>query len=227
MRVIDEISIHCSATRPSWMAHNSLPDKLAEIRRWHVDENGWSDVGYHFVMDRDGSIIVARPLDRTGALIRGFNKRKVGICLIGGHGGSERDDFLDNFTAAQEASLRDFIQDMKGKLGPLKVSGHNQYANKACPCFHVPTWYDSTPAKRVPVMGGYKAHAPRESVLQTTSVRSGAGGITTGIVTAVTSLLADLDPTVQLGLIILAGAMIVFSGVNILERVKHWWAGVR
>ena len=56
MREIDEIIIHATATNPSWMTDKPVEDVVAEIRRWHVEERKWSDIGYHAVIHRDGSV---------------------------------------------------------------------------------------------------------------------------------------------------------------------------
>ena len=41
MRKINKIIIHCSATP-------ELKDfDVKDIRGWHVEGNGWSDIGYH------------------------------------------------------------------------------------------------------------------------------------------------------------------------------------
>lgn len=142
MRTITEAIIHTTATRPNWMATRSVADKVQEIRRWHVDGNGWSDIGYHYVIDRGGAIGTGRPLERVGAHVKGRNKQSIGIALVGGHGGSETDKFEDHYTDAQEAALRGLIGELKSRFGDLAVTGHNQYAAKACPCFYVPTWFE-------------------------------------------------------------------------------------
>ena len=54
MRPISEIIVHCSATRPEWCASTTTAAKVAEIRRWHVSDRGWRDIGYHYVIDRNG-----------------------------------------------------------------------------------------------------------------------------------------------------------------------------
>lgn len=111
--------------------------KVAEIRRWHVDGHGWSDIGYHYVIDRDGTIEFGRPISRAGAHTIGRNSNSIGICLIGGFGGSAEDDFADNFTSQQLDALKRTIYSMKKNYGNLMISGHNEYARKACPCFDV------------------------------------------------------------------------------------------
>lgn len=151
MRKINEIIIHCSATRPNWMKGKSAEEKVAEIRRWHVQDRGWSDIGYHYIIDRDGKVVEGRPVDRAGAHTKGHNKNTIGVCLIGGHGSAKTDDFMDNFTHAQRMALLPIIiqeQKKASRFFPgivLKVSGHNQYASKACPGFDVPAFMGAKP----------------------------------------------------------------------------------
>ena len=141
MRPLNEIIIHCAATRPDWMKGTSIAEKRDEIRRWHL-ERGWRDIGYHYLIDRDGSSIEGRPLDQTGAHVKGRNTGTIGVCLMGGHGSSENDGFTDHFTPEQDAALRQLIDALVSRYGSMKVTGHNQYAAKACPGFYVPTWYN-------------------------------------------------------------------------------------
>lgn len=140
MRPITEIIVHCSATRPNWMDGKSAAAKVRELRLWHTRDRGWSDIGYHYVIDRDGTVLPGRPLDRVGAHTQGRNTGTVGVCLIGGHGSAATDVFEQNYTAAQDRALRALIADLKRKYGKLAVSGHNQWAAKACPGFEVPAW---------------------------------------------------------------------------------------
>lgn len=142
MRTISEIIVHTTATRRDWMATRPIADKVQEIRRWHVDGNGWSDIGYHYVIDRNGAIGAGRPLERVGAHVKGRNRQSIGIALVGGHGGSETDTFTDHYTEAQDAALRGLIGELKSRFGDLAVTGHSQYSAKACPCFYVPTWFE-------------------------------------------------------------------------------------
>ena len=143
MRPINEIIVHCSATRKTWMQDNTAQEKVAEIRRWHVEDNKWADIGYHFVIDRDGTVVSGRPLGRTGAHVAGRNSGTIGICLIGGHGSTANDDPFVNFEPKQLEAAKNLIADlMADHPGITEVSGHNQYANKACPGFNVPHWFN-------------------------------------------------------------------------------------
>jgi len=140
MRKINEIIIHCSATRPEWMAGATVDAKVSEIRTWHVRDRKWSDIGYHFIIDRNGFVAKGRPVTRTGAHVKGHNTGTIGVCLIGGHGSTALDAFPDNFTPAQDKALRAMLDDMKSIYGPVLITGHNEYAAKACPGFSVPEW---------------------------------------------------------------------------------------
>ena len=140
--VVDEIIVHCSDTRPDWMAGAPLTLKRAEIDRWHK-ARGWSSFGYHWLIDRDGKTINGRAETAVGAHVVGHNTGTIGICLVGGHGCAEDDAFAEHFTPAQDESLRQLIQAIGMRTPVVRVSGHNQYAAKACPGFHVPTWFAS------------------------------------------------------------------------------------
>ena len=79
MRHIDEIILHCSATP------EGRDVSLDDIRRWHVDERGWSDVGYHFVITLDGVVHAGRPMDIAGAHVKAcpsFNVKEKFADLI-------------------------------------------------------------------------------------------------------------------------------------------------
>ena len=140
MRLIDEIVVHCTATNAKWYESKSAEDVVTEIRRWHTEERGWSDIGYHAVVHRDGSIAHGR----SGAHVAGRNSTTLGVSLVGGRGGVANGKFDDNFTPEQDASLRKLIDDYKEKYPAIKkVSGHNDYASKACPGFNVGEWLDA------------------------------------------------------------------------------------
>ena len=142
MRHIDHIIIHCTATPPDWWGKAKTSAKVAEVRRWHKGQRRWSDIGYHYLIDRDGTVAIGRPLERTGAHTRGHNTGSIGIALFGGHGSAETDAFAENFTAAQDQALIQLVSELRVRYPAIKrVSGHNEFAAKACPGFHVPKWY--------------------------------------------------------------------------------------
>lgn len=137
MRPINEIIIHCSAT-PEGKDYS-----VATIRKWHTDPkpkgNGWKDIGYHYVIYRDGTIHLGRPLDQIGAHTLNHNTGTIGICLIGGCAADGKTP-KDTRTDAQKEALYTLCKILCDTLGINKISGHREYAAKACPSFDVHAW---------------------------------------------------------------------------------------
>lgn len=164
---IDTLVIHCSAT-PNGRAHT-----IEDIDRWH-GERGWrrdlslapkwqpqlKHVGYHFVVELDGSLRAGRPFHETGAHAFGHNLNSIGICMIG----------TDQYSPAQWATLYAVVQLLthpNNHLNGLQITqvvGHRDLSPdtngdgeiqpfewlKTCPGFSVSDWLTS---------GGVPAHA--------------------------------------------------------------------
>ena len=135
MRTIETAVVHCSATPPSMDKVDS-----AEIRKWHVEENGWSDIGYHYIIPRDGRLQLGRPLNRAGAHVLGHNEKSIGICLVGGVDNNFNPDF--NYTIRQMRQLVLLLNNLQHEWELKSIYGHRDLdSSKSCPCFDVPTWY--------------------------------------------------------------------------------------
>ena len=65
MRPLNEIIIHATATPANWRDGQKTSTKVAEVRRWHVEDRGWSDIGYHYLIDRDGTVALCHARART------------------------------------------------------------------------------------------------------------------------------------------------------------------
>ena len=136
MRTIEKVIVHCSATKPSMSVDAAL------IREWHVEERGWRDIGYHFVICRDGSIEVGRPITESGAHCKGHNSDSIGVCLVGGV--DEFNNPVNNFLAEQFRVLHDLIKSFEMIVPGIDVDGHHDFdKHKPCPCFDVRLWYAS------------------------------------------------------------------------------------
>ncbi len=130
MRDINEIILHCSAT-PEGRHHD-----VEDIRRWHVDGRGWSDIGYHYLILLDGTVEAGRPVARQGAHCKGHNKDTIGICYVGGCDKSMKPK--DTMNHGQEKAFLNLVEALRNVFGELKVHGHQLYApHKACPSFKV------------------------------------------------------------------------------------------
>jgi N-acetylmuramoyl-L-alanine amidase len=164
-REITEIFVHCSATAPGWLKDDLIKQRR-EITRWHVEERGWAGIGYNTLIGRRGEYALGRDLDgdgnsyeEVGAHAYGHNKNSVAICLLGGRGSNERDQFRDHFTEAQARSLANEISRLKARWPNARVRGHNEVAAKACPGFNVQDWMRSYYALHISRMAdAFPAH---------------------------------------------------------------------
>jgi N-acetylmuramoyl-L-alanine amidase len=158
---IRTIWVHCAATRPQWMEGQPLAAKVAEIRRWHTSPPlNWRDIGYHWIIDRDGQMAPGQPEAIRGIHVAKHNANALGVCLLGGHGSNATDNFLDHFTAAQDRALRQLIADIKARHPVTAIRGHNEVAAKACPGFNVASWLAARPAGIVRPVDAPVAPAP-------------------------------------------------------------------
>lgn len=127
MRTIDEIIVHCTATPAG------RETTVEEIDRWHR-QRGWSGIGYHYVVDLDGVVHDGRPVTRIGAHCRGRNTHTIGVAYVGGLAANGRP--YDTRTHEQRIALRGLLQRLvKDFPAIVAISGHRDYAAKACPCF--------------------------------------------------------------------------------------------
>lgn len=148
-RKIDKIFIHCSATPEG-------RDISAEtIKSWHVKGRGWSDIGYHFVIELDGTLKEGRPLHRMGAGVKGHNAESVHICYIGGL--DKNKNAKDTRTAEQKDTLNKIVAGLLDDYPAATVHGHNEFAAKACPSFDVQKEFGKGTAKKAPKKAPKKA----------------------------------------------------------------------
>lgn len=129
--VTDAIFVHCSATQPS------QDIGVDTIRMWHKQQ-GWLDVGYHFVIKRDGTVESGRPVDVVGSHVKDWNYRSVGVCLVGGI--DAKGKFEANFTPAQMSALRNKLAELKALYPQADIKAHHDVAPKACPSFDLQRW---------------------------------------------------------------------------------------
>lgn len=134
MRAIKKIIVHCADTP------EGRDDRAADIKRWHTEERGWSDIGYHYVVDLDGTIEPGRPIEKAGAHCTGHNADSIGVCYIGGC--DKKMQPKDTRTDAQKASLLLLLKYLVAKYPGVTIYGHRDFANKSCPSFDAKTEYE-------------------------------------------------------------------------------------
>ena len=145
MRTINKIIIHCADTP------EGRDDKAADIKRWHTlpppKGNGWKDIGYHYVIDLDGTIEPGRPVEQVGSHCSGHNQDSIGICYVGGKT-KDMKETKDTRTDAQKASLLILLKYLVALYPGAKIYGHRDFnAGKTCPSFDAKAEYAELCAK--------------------------------------------------------------------------------
>lgn len=128
MRKIDKIIVHCTATIEgvNWT--------VDDIRKWHIEQNHWDDIGYHYVIYLDGSIHKGRDEEVVGAHCYGYNAHSIGVCYVGGlEKGTKR--AKDTRTPQQKESLIRLLMELVCKYPDAEILGHRDLANRKCPSF--------------------------------------------------------------------------------------------
>ena len=128
---ISYIVIHCSATKPNQKIG------VEELRDNHLCRS-FDDIGYHWVINIDGTIEKGRSEKYQGAHCQGYNDKSIGICYIGGL--DDNGIPSNTMTAQQEESLIALCSKIKNTHPNIHIIGHNQISDKICPCFDVKEW---------------------------------------------------------------------------------------
>lgn len=220
MRKIDKIVIHCSATRPEWMADEGINAQLKEIDRWHR-ERGFDMIGYSYVISRAGEAVVGRPLEKTPAAQKGHNKGSIAICLIGGFGSDADDLATDHYTPVQLARLHALIKELQEQYNVKNenVIGHNRVSTKACPGFRVSKWLAGMNLSEA------TAKKPeRTKPAQSKTVKASAATVAASAGTTITAL-SGMNETAQYIILGFAGITILFGIYIMRERLRAWAEG--
>jgi len=128
MRPLIRVILHSTATP------EGRDVTVDEIRQWHIDR-GWADIGYHFVIYRNGQIKLGRPISEQGAHTLGHNEDSIGVVYVGGTGQSG--NAKDTRTTAQKISTRLLLVYFRLRYQINEVLGHKQCTYTECPSFDV------------------------------------------------------------------------------------------
>ena len=137
-RRIDEIIVHCTATPEG-------EDQTVEQIRAEHKKQGWSDIGYHYVIYRDGSVHEGRDADIAGAHCEGHNSHSIGISYVGGVEARRPNvpysslKAKDTRTDLQKAALLSLLLDLRKLYPNAKIYGHRDFSTKDCPSFDAKT----------------------------------------------------------------------------------------
>ena len=123
----DYIVVHCSKT-------SETEDIGVNELRAKAIEEGWSDVGFHFVIKRDGTVEEGRAIDTIGGHLFGWDSICLGICVIGGIGPNTESGSTTNYTQAQTKSLIELL-----------IKLRKEYKAAICAPFDFPGVTDSSP----------------------------------------------------------------------------------
>lgn len=114
--------------------HSDSPDhgmlkNFDDIKRWHVENNGWRDIGYHWVIEFVGGKLVALPGRSEwddAAACPGKNKDGIHICCVGNFEDTIPGDELYLFVA-------DLCKQIMARHPIKEIGGHGDYVATACP----------------------------------------------------------------------------------------------
>lgn len=108
-------------------------------------QRGYSDIGYHYVIPRDGSLELGRATSVPGAHAPGYNLNSLGICLVGGR--KSGTNFAENnFTDLQFSRLRSLLSELRETYPDAQIVGHRDLAGVGhkCPAFDVQKFLQET-----------------------------------------------------------------------------------
>ena len=133
MRKVTLILVHCSAVKPDQTS------SAKQIDAWHK-ALGWSGIGYHYVVRRDGTVEKGRDESLVGAHCAGRNRHSIGVCYEGGLEAKGKP--ADTRTPEQKESLLRLLADLRQRHPQALIMSHHTFnPRKACPCFSAENEY--------------------------------------------------------------------------------------
>ena len=138
-----EVVLHHSATPRDNGTRASFEERVRGIQRHHQVGNGWSDVGYHYLIGSAGHIAQGRPLHDgrpvIGAHVSSGNTGRLGVCLLGCFHPSASDDCRDELMGSQRGALVSLLRWLLYRYGLVSqaIKLHRDYNSTACPGDHI------------------------------------------------------------------------------------------
>jgi len=131
------ITVHHSVFTSDGDSLAASLDTVQRIQRVHMDNEDYADIGYHYLIDRQGRVIEGRSLRWQGAHAGGTNNvGNVGICLLGNFE-------IERPTAAALRSLERLIVELQRELRIPRqnVRPHRDWKETECPGRHLMPWF--------------------------------------------------------------------------------------
>lgn len=117
-----------SKTEHLILHHAAANGSAEDIHRYHVSL-GWTGIGYHYYIRKDGSIYRGRPENTVGAHTVGYNDISIGVCFEGNFD-------VEYMSDAQRQGGEWLVNDIMTRYPNLKVGGHKDYDSTSCPGKH-------------------------------------------------------------------------------------------
>ena len=112
-----------------------------QVHQWHTNR-GWSGIGYHYFISRDGQVFRGRPEDTVGAHATGYNSVSIGVCFEG-------DYTVQYMTETQLEAGKELVAYLKDKYNITKVKGHRDLMATSCPGVKFPFFEIATAKKNI------------------------------------------------------------------------------
>ena len=135
MRTIRFIVVHCTA--------GPQEQKTTDIKAYWANVLGWKSYGYHYLINKNGSVEELTHISKPTNGVKGFNSNSIHICYKGGQKG------IDNRTYEQKETLKRLLKGLKALFPSAVICGHRDFSPdldgdgiiepkewiKLCPCF--------------------------------------------------------------------------------------------
>ena len=137
IREVTKVYIHCSASDDVGLRGVEMVD---EIRRWHI-ARGFSNIGYHFLIDMEGKILAGRTLELIPAAQKGHNTGTIAVMVHG----------LESFSFESLHALNLLCKEINEAYGGvITFHGHCEVSEKICPVFDYKTLLELDRFQRMP-----------------------------------------------------------------------------
>lgn len=131
-REIKYIVVHCTATPTN--------TTIEAIKNYWKNNLKWKNNGYHYIIQRDGTVVNITPENQIANGVAGFNQHCIHMSYIGGVDGNNKP--MDNRNDLQKEAMFNLIMKLHHRYPNAEIKGHRDFpkVQKACPSFDVKQW---------------------------------------------------------------------------------------